>query len=390
MTMPRSTVIESTGRVLAWLLIFAPFAAADRVVAQNMFSPDSNRQPEARQFDRPEKVDHADRHDTDIITTLTKQLNQRRLLDDIIKKYSIDSDDARQLRNLISERVLADPFSSFNKMSAASVAPIMRDQPEFFPPLHAGIGGDAGGTGGIGGESVISLTSITAQPAPGANPQPVPVLAPEIQFIDQILNPSGSPNTAGGKAEAPPAAASQPAYQLTPSQRDTIVADWVSQQRANLAYLATYMRVAADANADWLSESRKDSDLRRRVIERTNFYGEIVFWAFISMLALALLVAAIEFWHAHKLRRRAMKARPVKSTKKAREDDADEAAQEELSFSLEGIAVKSSRHGTILITLALAAMFIFVRYIYPVQLVGKSGDIAPSTTPDTSKPGASK
>ena len=76
----------------------------------------------------------------------------------------------------------------------------------------------------------------------------------------------------------------------------------------------------------------------------------IVCWVAHILLALAVLAAAVEFIRAMQTRQKASE-------------------NQELRVSLEGIALKTSMHGTLLLVLAMLFYYLFLKFVYPVTIV---------------------
>ena len=74
-------------------------------------------------------------------------------------------------------------------------------------------------------------------------------------------------------------------------------------------------------------------------------------WVAHILLVWALLAATIEYICALVTRKRAS------------------AQMQELSVSLEGIALKTSLHGTLLLGIAMIFYFLFLKYVYPITVI---------------------
>ena len=76
----------------------------------------------------------------------------------------------------------------------------------------------------------------------------------------------------------------------------------------------------------------------------------LVCWVAHILLALAVLAAAVEFIRALQTRHKASQ-------------------NEEVRVSLEGIALKTSMNGTLLLVIAMAFYYLFLKFVYPVTIV---------------------
>ncbi|MHC4401002.1 MAG: hypothetical protein ACYTG0_15100 [Planctomycetota bacterium] len=91
----------------------------------------------------------------------------------------------------------------------------------------------------------------------------------------------------------------------------------------------------------------------------------LVFFVVHALLGLAVWCASREFLHASKMRRSPAKGKSGKEN----ENRAPEV--QEITVSLEGIALKTSFHGTLLLVIALAFYYLFLQFVYPVSVVGQ-------------------
>ncbi len=55
--------------------------------------------------------------------------------------------------------------------------------------------------------------------------------------------------------------------------------------------------------------------------------------------------------------------------KNVKGDEADAPEQSEIKVSLEGIALKTSFHGTLLLVIALVFYYLFLKFVYPISIV---------------------
>lgn len=77
----------------------------------------------------------------------------------------------------------------------------------------------------------------------------------------------------------------------------------------------------------------------------------VVFWAAQVLLLWAIIAASIEFVRAQRVRTAA-------------------AEIQELRVSLEGLALKTSMHGTFLLVIAMSFYYLFLKFVYPITVVG--------------------
>ncbi|MFZ4575802.1 MAG: hypothetical protein ACOYN0_15515 [Phycisphaerales bacterium] len=103
--------------------------------------------------------------------------------------------------------------------------------------------------------------------------------------------------------------------------------------------IATYNR-----EIEKLRESRSE-------LFYTNWIGRMVFVVVHGVLFMALYIAWKEFVAANKKRARA-----------ATETN-------EISFSMEGVALKTALHGVLLIGFALAFYFLYLKFVYPINVI---------------------
>ncbi len=85
----------------------------------------------------------------------------------------------------------------------------------------------------------------------------------------------------------------------------------------------------------------------------TNWIGRFIFVVAHLVLGIGLWMSVREFKAAGERRRQAKNV-----------------SQQELSISMEGIALKTTLHGTLIMVLALAFYFLYLRFVYPVVVVG--------------------
>ena len=87
------------------------------------------------------------------------------------------------------------------------------------------------------------------------------------------------------------------------------------------------------------------------MIDRSNRLGLVIFWVVHAILALGVAIAALEFFHARQTRR----AKPETN---------------EIKISMEGIALKTSLHGILILGLAFGFYFLYLKFVYTIQVVG--------------------
>ena len=88
-------------------------------------------------------------------------------------------------------------------------------------------------------------------------------------------------------------------------------------------------------------------DERRDVIRWTNWISRAIFAIVHVILFLGLRAAMSEFAHAQRMRREAP-------------------SETELRVSLEGVALKTSLHGIVLLGAAFGFYFLYLRFVYPI------------------------
>ncbi|NIM50877.1 MAG: hypothetical protein GTN62_10600 [Gemmatimonadales bacterium] len=102
-----------------------------------------------------------------------------------------------------------------------------------------------------------------------------------------------------------------------------------------------------------LEWEKQKIDEARRVIARTNrtaLIGSII----VHLAVLVGFAAALaEFFHARQLRRQGAQL-----------------PQQELRIGLEGVAVKTTLYGLLILLIASAFYLIFVKFVYPIQVIG--------------------
>jgi hypothetical protein len=94
-------------------------------------------------------------------------------------------------------------------------------------------------------------------------------------------------------------------------------------------------------------------DQRLGIIDTTNRLGFVIFGVVHLLVAVGLVMSWREFRRAETLRQR------------SGEGERDT----ELKVSLEGLALKTSLHGGVLLGFALAFYFLYLRFVYPISVV---------------------
>lgn len=101
----------------------------------------------------------------------------------------------------------------------------------------------------------------------------------------------------------------------------------------------------------YLKREKQKLEESNAVISMTNRMGFIIFIVVHISLGISLCIALMEFNHARKARR-------------LKKDT------QELELSFEKIAFKTSLHGTILLILSLVLYFLFLKFVFPITVIG--------------------
>ena len=104
------------------------------------------------------------------------------------------------------------------------------------------------------------------------------------------------------------------------------------------------------AKLDWERKKLLESE---RVIVRTNTTAMIGTVIVHIAVVVGFVAAFLEFFHAWKLRR-----------------EGAQLAQHELRIGLEGVAVKTSLYGLLILLVASGFYLMYAKFIYPIQTVG--------------------
>lgn len=99
---------------------------------------------------------------------------------------------------------------------------------------------------------------------------------------------------------------------------------------------------------------------RKKAVAWTNFEARVVFLVVHVGLVLALCIAVLEFVEVRRVRRRAESLQKPEESREV----------QEFQVSLEGVAIKTSLQGILLLGIAFAFYLLYVRFVYPVQVVG--------------------
>jgi hypothetical protein len=91
---------------------------------------------------------------------------------------------------------------------------------------------------------------------------------------------------------------------------------------------------------------------RAGVIAWTNLASIIIFWVVHAVLAAALWAALVEFRHASRTRKGGLQA------------------PQEIRVSLEGVALKTTLHGLMLLAIAFGFYFLYLKFVYPITTPG--------------------
>lgn len=100
-----------------------------------------------------------------------------------------------------------------------------------------------------------------------------------------------------------------------------------------------------------LARYRREGEIlaeRKGVVAWTNWASRVIFWVVHTVLVLMLALSLVEFVHALRTRRRSRQE------------------SHELKLGLEGIALKTSLHGILLLGAACGLYFLYVKFVLPV------------------------
>lgn len=193
---------------------------------------------------------------------------------------------------------------------AAAIAEMRKSREREPPPLPTGPGGET-------------------RPTVDA-PQPAHSVVPGAGLI--------IPGLTLGSANAGSPAASPPTGPLSP---DPILTDEkVVEARRRLAVAAIEREI------------EKYGEIRAELLY-TNWIGRFIFVVAHLVLGMGLWMSMHEFRAAN-----------------ARRREAKTVTQQELSISMEGVALKTTLHGTFIMVLALVFYFLYLKFVFPVVVVG--------------------
>ncbi len=106
---------------------------------------------------------------------------------------------------------------------------------------------------------------------------------------------------------------------------------------------------------------------RRNVIGWTNWISRFIFVVIHVVLAIGLWAAMREFIDAGRTRKRSP---PPITTAVTGEQAQAAREQNELSISLQGIALKTSLHGLLILAAAIGFYFLYLKFVYPITVIG--------------------
>lgn len=106
---------------------------------------------------------------------------------------------------------------------------------------------------------------------------------------------------------------------------------------------------------------------RRNVIGWTNWISRFIFVVIHVVLAIGLWAALREFIDAGRTRKRSP---PPITTAVTGEQAQAAREQNELSISLQGIALKTSLHGLLILAAAIGFYFLYLKFVYPITVIG--------------------
>jgi hypothetical protein len=170
-----------------------------------------------------------------------------------------------------------------------------------------------------------------------------------------------------------------------------IIVDELLNQQLTAASEASLSPAVREAQAALLT-ARVKYDIRMleeraQVIELTNLISWFIFIVAHVTLGVGLWAAVREFLHAAKTRNEAptpsLGSHPaadqepsgptaVPAPVRASPPAADLArADNEIRISLEGVALKTSLHGVLLLCVAIGFYFLYLKFVYPITLVGE-------------------
>ena len=107
---------------------------------------------------------------------------------------------------------------------------------------------------------------------------------------------------------------------------------------------------------------------RRDVIRWTNWISRFIFVVIHVVLFLGLWAAMKEFIDAGRTRKSA--PAPITTALTDEKAQAAQAKQNEVTISLQGIALKTSLHGFLILAAAIGFYFLYLKFVYPITVIG--------------------
>lgn len=162
-----------------------------------------------------------------------------------------------------------------------------------------------------------------------------------------------------------------------------------AEERAATSNVGQAVRAAADdpvvvAYRDFLiSRLHHEKDMlgeSSRVIRFTNWISWFIFAVTHVILGIGVWAAVREFIHASRMRHEAPHVQPLSSLKSIEDTDAPQGnsmqarmalAEQEIRVSLEGVALKTTLHGVILFAMAIGFYVLYLKFVYPITVVGQ-------------------
>ena len=112
-------------------------------------------------------------------------------------------------------------------------------------------------------------------------------------------------------------------------------------------------KIVEDYAREKMTREKEKLHEARNVIRWTNFSSKVGFAIAHVAVLLGFWVAISELLHARKLRK-----------------NGEKLDQQELRFGLEGIAVRTSLHGILLLMIAFGFYLVYLKFVFPIQVVG--------------------
>jgi hypothetical protein len=170
-------------------------------------------------------------------------------------------------------------------------------------------------------------------------PQPIQIQQPIQQQVPSVIPPGlfDQNLSVRGDEESP-----APSQTRSPSAPLLNVAVDLSDTDVKEAYKAWTIA--------FITRQKETLREHRAAFAASGTMSVVVCWVAHILLAWAIVAATIEFIHALKTRQKASEV-------------------QELRVSLEGIALKTSLHGTLLLVLAMLFYYLFLKFVYPITVV---------------------